>query len=75
MTRYKNFEHGLAAERWDSNYLTDVTTWLSSVYGPSNESTGRWHLRQYYVLKEHKNSPIDLYMDTDVYMMFLLRWT
>ena len=57
--------YGIAIERWDIQYKNTVLQWLEENFGVIDD---RWGIEQDYDL-------FTLWMDEDVYMLFLLRWS
>jgi hypothetical protein len=57
--------YGIAIERWDIQYTNTVLQWLEENFGIIDD---RWGIEQDYDL-------FTLWMDEDVYMLFLLRWS
>ena len=57
--------YGIAIERWDIQYKNTVLQWLEENFGIIDD---RWGIEQDYDL-------FTLWMDEDVYMLFLLRWS
>lgn len=58
-------QHGLAIERWDWKIKSDVRRWLVENFGVEG---GRWGEDYDYGLE-------NLWMDEDVYILYVLRWT
>jgi hypothetical protein len=58
-------QYGLAIESWGHPRKLTVTKWLEANFGPEGE---RWGTQYDYGLD-------NLYMDEDVYLIYLLKWT
>jgi hypothetical protein len=57
--------YGIAIERWNIQYKNTVLEWLEENFGIIDD---RWGIEQDYDL-------FTLWMNEDVYMLFLLRWS
>ena len=69
----KKPQRGIAIENWPWQRQADVRNWLGKHFGP-----GGWGAKTDY---EHRWGEVDdyglqnLYMDEDVYMWYVLRWS
>lgn len=57
-------QHGIVTERWHWSRKYDVKMWLVDNFGVNGD---RWG-------EEHDYGLENLWMNEDVYMMYLLRW-
>lgn len=68
----KKPQHGIATERWSTPHYIEVRNWLVDNFGPGgvggSNCDKRWGQEFDYGLE-------NFYMDEDVYMMYLLRWS
>lgn len=58
-------QYGIVTERWPWKLKIDVKLWLVNNFGVNG---GRWGEEYDYGLE-------NFWMDEDVYMMYLLRWS